>query len=368
MNEIVGKLQRMQESLIDYLDDETNSELKFQYLSETFEDIKIGDDKYVLTLLLHLLAKISNNHHRYHNFFSKIEQVLRFFKDNIKKYYSNSEFFHIFKDNKRILLFLIEEEMIIIEKNIAKEISTNDKYLQAKYPEYFRPEIQPFINESWFPKNVDFSEEIPTNFNELRKIGENDGYLYDLIQKDLVKDFISYISRSNYALKSFCMPSIYETNQFLLKKQKVTLIEYAAFFGSIQIFQFLHKSGVQLTQSLWFYAIHSDNADLIHFLEENNMKPEGLNLNKLISESMKCHHNNIANYFQNNYGGEITLISSLKYYNFAFLESDMLNKKSFIDFCKYDYYQLVYFFLKKANIDINQKQINSIIFFNIVSN
>ena len=52
-------------------------------------------------------------------------------------------------------------------------------------------------------------------------------------------------------------------------KKKPTLIEYAAFNGSIQIFQYLKMNKVELNEELWSYAIHSGNAQIIHLLEEN---------------------------------------------------------------------------------------------------
>ena len=55
---------------------------------------------------------------------------------------------------------------------------------------------------------------------------------------------------------------------------KKCLIEYASFFGSIQIIQYLRYSNVQLMRSMWLYVIHSNNVELVHFLEENEIKPE----------------------------------------------------------------------------------------------
>ena len=52
--------------------------------------------------------------------------------------------------------------------------------------------------------------------------------------------------------------SIYETNGFK-KLNDATLIEYAAFFGSIQIFKYLQIKGVKLTPQLWYFAIHGKN-------------------------------------------------------------------------------------------------------------
>ena len=59
---------------------------------------------------------------------------------------------------------------------------------------------------------------------------------------------------------------------FYLKK-KVSLIEYAAFFGSIQIIQYLMINGISLQPLSWIYAIHSQNVDFIHLLEEKHVLP-----------------------------------------------------------------------------------------------
>ena len=64
--------------------------------------------------------------------------------------------------------------------------------------------------------------------------------------------------------------SFYETNSFLLKKKTISLIEYSAFFGSIQIFQFLVFNNVDLNDDLWFYAIHGKNAEIIYDLFKYN--------------------------------------------------------------------------------------------------
>ena len=67
--------------------------------------------------------------------------------------------------------------------------------------------------------------------------------------------------------------SIYETNLFLLKNKNPTIIEYAAFHGSIQIFTFLKINNVSLTSSLWPYSIHGNNDEILYLLEENHINP-----------------------------------------------------------------------------------------------
>ena len=95
-----------------------------------------------------------------------------------------------------------------------------------------------------------------------------------MIQNDSIQDFIIFINKNSYSLSSEINQSIYETNNFILKmmkKSKITLIEYAAFYGSFQIFQYLKLNNVDLKPSLWLYAIHGKNAEIIQLLENNQV-------------------------------------------------------------------------------------------------
>ena len=85
-------------------------------------------------------------------------------------------------------------------------------------------------------------------FNErITRIGENDNEICKLITKDLIKDFIIYVNKNCYPIKSIIDPSIYET---CFINDKITLLEYAIFFGSIQIFNYLRQNGSKLDHIL----------------------------------------------------------------------------------------------------------------------
>ena len=154
-------------------------------------------------------------------------------KNEIKQTFSNFEIFNLFKSNKRILLSLIEERIFVIDKNIAKIIK-NGKYKDRKYIEYFFNEMKPFLNKKEI-KEI----KIPDNYDENRKNGENENYICKLIRDDSIEDFIIYINRTNLPFSQRIKTSIFETNSYLLNNNP-TLIEYAAFFGSIQIFKYLY--------------------------------------------------------------------------------------------------------------------------------
>ena len=129
--EYLGEMKKIQLNLLDLLDYENEVEEKYQTLKNIFDDIKIHDNEYKIKSLMYLLLHISNDHHREEGFFGKIEHILKLFKDDLQKYFSNSELFHIFKNNKRILLFLIEEKIINFDEFIAKRI-IKDEYLKKK--------------------------------------------------------------------------------------------------------------------------------------------------------------------------------------------------------------------------------------------
>ena len=377
-------LKRIHQNLLGFLDNEDTTDENLQSL---INDQQIRDDMHTLKLLLHLICKIANHHHRSPTFFEKIESIFNNFQNDIKANFSNREIFNIFKSNKRILLLLIEKNLITFDESIINQI-TNGKYKEANYPQYFDPEICHFFNKQ--------IENYDDNFNENRKSGENSSFICKLIQKDSVTDFIQYCTQSNYPLSSQIEPSIYETNSFLLKSKNISLIEYSAFFGSIQIFKYLKINGIQLTPSLWIYAIHGNNAEMIHLLEENQIKPEDTTFNQCYYESIKCNHNNLVMYLSDNclnneisnkkysgaFGGKAgysseyrmcyqhvddSFVPIIKNYNFDLLEnSDLV--KLFQILCKYEYYQFVDLLLKNEDIDINMKliyQMNYFIIFQI---
>ncbi|KAK8849291.1 hypothetical protein M9Y10_018660 [Tritrichomonas musculus] len=340
----IDKMTRIQKGLLKFIKSDNESDL--QELTNIIQNEKSIDDKYEFKSFLHLISKISNNHYRTKNFYDKIDQILSFYREQIQTYFTNNEIFNIFKSNKRILLFLFNEKIIIFDKNILYKISKK-KYEESYYSQYFMPEINSIT------KNNDNSnlETIPDDFEEKRKKGENDLYICELIRNDSVIEFITFVNKNNISLNTIIKTSIYETNSFLIKNKEQSLIEYAAFFGSIQIFQFLLMNKIELKPSLWKYVIHGQNNDLIHLLE--NKYIECSNEENII-ESIKCHHNKLTDYFFNfEKNNKVQNFYSiiLKYYNFEYLQKEMINKSSFLDLCKNDYFLFVQNILPSVNIN-----------------
>ncbi|KAK8895206.1 hypothetical protein M9Y10_023648 [Tritrichomonas musculus] len=362
--EFVDNLDAIQEIILNIInEEEENLEFEFENLKSEFENQRIGENKNDLKAILYLISKISNNYHQTQTFYIRIQRILSFLKDNTIKFFSNFEIFNIFKENKRLLLFLFNEKIIIPDKLIFSHISKN-KFKKRGYIQYFYPEFKIFNSNSIFEMDTEL-------FDKNRKKGVNDNYICELIQNDSIEDFVAYTNRTNFLLSSKVSSSIFETNLFLLKHEP-TLIEYSAFYGSIQIFTYLFLNKVKLSPSIWLYAIHSKSSDLIHLIEPK-VKPPKNNFCECYEESVKCYHIDIMNYIKNTLfqNGEEKLINelvlSLRYFNFSLMSNILGNfgnveeiakdDNAFYYLCKSDYCNIVDFLLKNSRINVNYKKV-----------
>lgn len=312
IKENVEKMKMIQNTLLDFVDKETNSEENYSNFLNIIKRHQIIEDRYEFKLLLRLINQIGNDHRRGCNFINKIEKILEHFSKDIKKCFSNDEIFKVFDNNKRILLFLILNKIIIMDEFMASQI-INPKYIPKMYLKYFRPEIKNSVSEKFsskyriinyplFGKSLleKIRKEVPEDFYEKRKAGENDNYLCYLIRKDDGKEFGVYLYRNNLSFNSSINASVFETNNKFFDKHDISLFEYASFYGSNEVIKFIKINGeVELTPSMWEYAIHSNNAELITYLEDN-VSPPNNNYERILKESIKCHHNDISKYIIDN--------------------------------------------------------------------
>ena len=271
----IKKMKDLYNILLSYLDNCTEDEEDFFLLFDFIENQKIKENKDELIEFFLIVVNICNNHHRNKFFLQKIEKIISSFFDIFKQNFIEPEIFHIFETNKRILFFLVQNKIITLTNkemkigNVTYRIYLNDQYLDLK------------------------------DENKI-KIGENDWHLCELIRNDLIDDFIIYTTQFNIPLDNRIKSSKYETNPFLIDKSP-TFIEYAAFFGSIQIFQYLRMNKIEITPSVLVYAIHSNSPEIINLIEESKIDLDDDTYLICFKESIKCHHNDIANYIKENH-------------------------------------------------------------------
>ena len=136
-------MRGIEENLLSYIEEnnEDNDNL-FNYL----EELKIKECKQEFKSFLYSISHLSNNYHRTRNLYNKIDCIISHFKDSILKYFQNSAIFRIFQNNKRILLFLIQQKILTITQGIF-DIFNQTKFEESYYLEYFYPEIESFLQE-----------------------------------------------------------------------------------------------------------------------------------------------------------------------------------------------------------------------------
>lgn len=241
----------------------------------------------------------------------------------IKKFFISSEICSFFEHN-RILLFFYEKELITVKMIISKV--------------YFIHDIR-FI---YFDQELRKDESL--RYEKIYKDYENENIIYDdifiknrnycfcthelcaLIRNDDVHTFQSILSQSdekNVLRSPIPLSSkIFEVNNYLLAKSSLTFLNYAAYYGSVQIFKYIF-SKLDTLGSIYDieYAIAGGNSEIIHIYEEyfNEQKEENENdedeeaankfriryLRTMLKASLYFHRNEITEYLISNYSHKI---------------------------------------------------------------
>ena len=382
------------EYFLRFIEDESNEIINFQYVVDIIDSHNYQNNTDELKSMLCMIREISGNHHRTPSFFKKFEMFFSHYAECIKNTFTAIELFNIFRKNRRILLILVDIK-IIPDKEITEllqkqnfsnliryqfdgdlkpnirlkhnQIGTKET-LKQNYKYYFYPEMLPYISK-WNKTRYEndllrIDKNIFDKLDKIRRIGENDSYICQLIRQDSVEEFDTYACKTLLNLGSLITPSIFETNTLLIKK-KPSLIEYAAFFGSVKIFNYLRMNEVELKPSLWIYAIHSNKPEIIHILENLEIEPEDESYIECLKESIKCHHNDIARYIRDNlmdqeikneifYFNKNQFSFGFHYHNYSFLEDSQLMQFSLFYACKYDYFPLVKLLINMDEFDVKQ--------------
>lgn len=361
----IDKMKNIQKNLLEFIDSEENIEENFQNLTKIFHDENILKSKHKIKTILYILLNIANNHHRTPNFFSKIEKILIFMKDSIKQTLSKHEIFEIFKLQKRILLFFIKENLIEFDQDLSNElISDNAKNSRYLFTAYFFKEMKPYLSRN---KIKNSQSKILENSEELKEIGENETEICQIIRQGSIADFMSHVSTYRVKLSSKVQQSAYETNTYLVETN-ASLVEYAAFHGSVEIMRYLIEEKVEVKPSIFLYAIHSRNDKIFKALEDYKIEINKELYGQLIQESIKCNHIEFLQFFEDklNKKSDNIIKYCLHFYNFLCFPNENINNINgfFISACKYDQYDIVEILLKKKAFDINMRIISTKNFFN----
>lgn len=241
--------------IINYLDADDNSiEYHFQKVMDLIE--RISDTKKYI--FLYIVNNISLYHYRDHKFIKKVELIIKKIHATHKIAVDDKIILQIFSENKRCLWYLIQEKLISKDEKFEEEIINNEKFTNLNYNKYF------------FPSKI--QGETQEKIQENIETGENENYICQLIRDDSIEEFSNFFKSTNCSVNDCIPPSIYETNLLLLEYENVSLIDYAAFFGSLKIFNFLEKNKSCIGDLTHIFAIHSNNVELIKFFDDKIME------------------------------------------------------------------------------------------------
>ena len=252
--------------------------------------------------MLRILSQLAGSHYRGHDLLRKINKILQEVINDINTLFTNiSELFNIFKYNKTILIFILKNieqldnnpqnkelflfhilnsddkeliqyfypelrELATLEQNPdSTEETAASTFDLSKFKEDFNNKIKEFKLEKFITEN-DKNIEL---FNIRRNQGENETKIAQLIRKDNLEEFIEYANTEKIKLNSKIRSnSPFETNSYLLDREPI-LLEYSAFNGSLQIFNYLIQNikKEEVKPKIFSYAVHGLNNEIIHQLE-----------------------------------------------------------------------------------------------------
>ncbi|KAK8867101.1 hypothetical protein M9Y10_010071 [Tritrichomonas musculus] len=348
----LDKKKAIYEQFLIFIESSDNEKEEYYNLINIIQLDNMYENRQEFKHLLCVISQITENYCRKPDFLAKVTKFLLEMGEAITRTFKNTEIFKIFQNSPRILLFLVKNKIISINKSVINLIFKKDPNQFINYSHFLYNEIQfsiePEKREKIEKELLNINPEIFNDFDKNCQLGENESRICSMIRDDSVEEFVAYVNQTNLPiLTAEINHSIFETNTFLLENMNSSLIEYAAFFGAFQIFQYLRLSGCEMRKKIWLYVIHGKNAELIHLLEEHHIRPKGNNYFECFMEAIKCHHNDIANYIKNSYidydvsRNKNFLDLVYRTHNYEFLSFDIKYKYCIYFACQYDYIELI---------------------------
>ena len=181
IRKFIDQMKDIYDHLLIFIDNpDPKAEEDYVNFIEINTNYEIQRNKEIFNQFIDLLVNISNNHHRQAGFFEKIERIIHHYQDTIKASNSKIEIYEQFKSNKRLLYFLIKEQILTFDADISQIIICDDS---AQYSNFFLPEISKNTNSQiGNNENLNYYLNNLDEYENKRSTGENDSYICSLIQ------------------------------------------------------------------------------------------------------------------------------------------------------------------------------------------
>lgn len=353
MNDMMIQIQLL---ITSYLEDEDSPEMLFDILQQNniLNDISLFHDFLCMlnSISYSRLKKIEKD---------RINEIIINLKDQIQESFTKNEIYNIFNSNPPILLSLYENGIIKYEQISKCQNFSLGNYFLAEKIEHEGIETP---NSFMMDETIIHYQSHLNDYIVNRKEYHSESEIAKSIRNDDIDNFTDLIGQTNLQLDSTIPQSIFESNVDLYFNNK-SLIEYAASFGSLNIFKFLFSQLQTFPPNVFNAAVIGGNPEIIQLLEEKGYKPDSLSL----TEAVINHRNDIFEYFTMNYEIEIDFdlfIDSINSFNYFIMNEllvlhqeyltncDFLNQ-IFSDVCEIDFRSLFNSILSIPTIDINYK-------------
>ena len=298
------------------------SEERFQETIKNIRNSIFLQDRFSLKILLSSIKTIMLARPLKIKFYLSI---LAEFLDKICSFFTSHDLLHFFSKFPFVQVFLYENQAIDINTILSEskynkslfrlfffEIQEHDKNLMNEYSNI--NEIKDsFINEY---NNSDFKiiEEL---HKKNRALGCNETILAQTIRDDDLESFQNIITQNNIDLNSQIKHSHYEFVKFINYKDNMpTLVEYSAFFGSINIFKYLYiqSNSVILPPMTGRYAVAGGNSEIISLCIER-----GFDLSKnCMNVAIAFHRYKVCEFLNSSVGQPYRIkhfMRTIKFYN-----------------------------------------------------
>lgn len=180
------------------------------------------------------------------------------------------------------------------------------------------PQQPTFYDYSFFEQENNNEED---DFSNNKNTNDS---LFRIIANDDIDKFQYIISHYDIMINSTVDIDHITVFNFFKPGTRISLIDLASYFSSIQIFKFLFLSNADITEETFSYAIFGGCPDIIHILEEKKKIKFQFKKEHLII-AIQTHQQNIVEYIINNIDkNEVEFISpeiisqSIEFYNLNF--------------------------------------------------
>lgn len=236
------------------------------------------------------------------------------------------------------LNYLFNKNFFTIESIVEKSITCDQIFIT------FLPEIEKYDSEyarlrekrllsnpesnsnQKIIKYFQFVKSNPDHHISYRQLNYHPSPLHKSIRDDDVETFQSLLSKNNFSVNHKIEQSFYERLKMLID-DNLSLIQVAAFYGSINIFKFLWmQKNIEIDDNLLSYAYAGENIEIIHICEQK------CPLTDAFLQPIFIHRTDLLDYYLDNFGDEIIeKYDVIRYHlkNYAIDEDNLYDKLNY---------------------------------------